>query len=87
MHDNEHVREPFRQILTSILRPVPPLPRASEPKTYTGRDWRDYRQLENSVYGQIAAEVNAALGVDVDGRWVRRLVEDAQSRLRREVGL
>lgn len=72
MADNENVREPFRSILASIVKPVPqPEP---PPKPLTNRD--RYRALE-SVYCELVAA-----GVVIDIAQLDWACREVESRIR-----
>jgi hypothetical protein len=84
MTTNEHVATPFRQILTSILRPVP-LPQTPQPRYCTTAELRRYRSLPKLIAQEIAEEYREA-GHDLDASQVEDIANEFRRRLRREVG-
>lgn len=71
---NDHVREPFRSILASIVKPHPQPEPKPAPKILTNRD--RYRALEG-VYCELVAA-----GVVIDIAQLDWAVREVESRLR-----
>lgn len=83
---NEQVATPFRQILASILRPVPPpLPAPKPTQHYRYADVKAYRRIEADVYQQLSAELTEA-GQPVDPGTLAWVVDEALERLAKRVG-